>query len=866
MRNVGRVVARDFTRIGRVPQAVVILIGLVIVPCLYAWFNIVGFWDPYSNTQNVNVSIVNLDEGASSSMTGAINVGDKVVAQLKTNHQLGWKFVGEDEGMSAVRSGRSYAAIVIPREFSRDLLSIATGHFVQPKLRYYVNEKVNAIAPKITGVGASTLNTQINSTFVSTVAEVATEKLKQAGDGANARLKDAQTHTTDALGDAVAQVASARQGLADLKGGLAGARTSLTDAQAALRHTDSTIGSVQQAVADAQRLATNAQQQLVSLTDSMTNAYVSGTTLLAQASAKLNGVVATVSSAAQQANADVGSATGDAQAAVAATGKAIAGLKTLQESLDPADPGYQTVTDAIDKLQSRNAADQKFLDELNGLNASVAGVTSAIQKSVGALNTALTGSMDSAGAIRNALMNSVPSLNREMSSLVASAGAFSSGLDAQHAMVGQALDLLGSLQTQLTGTDAALTSLDGNLADSQKGLETLRTDATALGAADVWNKVGTLTGLDAKQIAQFMDSPVTVKQHTLFPVSTYGSAMAPLFTNLALWIGAFVLVVLLKLEVDTEGVEGLTVRQAFLGRWLLLAVFAAAQAVLVSVGNMVIGVQMVNPAVFVATSFFASMVYLSIIYALSVSFGYIGKGIVILLVIMQIPGASGIYPIQMMPDFFQALFPFLPFTYGIDAMREVIGGFYGGAYVRSMAVLAVFGILAFILGLFLRQRLGNFARLFNRNVANSGLFVSEDVQILGSRRRLSDLVHALTNRDVYRQKMAARRVWFDAHHLTMLRATLIIGLAVTALLAVFASLFPDSRATVLGLWGLWCLIVIATLVTIEYVKQNIGYGTKVGEMSDAELERALAREEAATHSTAPLDAIGPQVEPQEAGK
>src|SRR5690606_13667742 len=215
------------------------------------------------------------------------------------------------------------------------------------------------------------------------------------------------------------------------------------------------------------------------------------------------------------------------------------------------------------------------------------------------------------------------------------------------------------------------------------------------------------------------------------------------------------------------------------------------------------------------------LVYVSIIYALAMSLGYVGKGVAILLVIMQIPGASGIYPIEMMPGFFRSLFPFFPFTYGIDAMRETIGGFYDGYYWRYVAVLGLYAVLAFVLGVFLRLRLGNFSRLFNVKLAATRLFVSEDVQIFGSRRRLSQIVQALSDRQRFREKTARRAGWCMRRHLTVSRLAVLIGVGVSVVLLGAAWFVPDAKATVLGLGGGVCLLVIGTVVTIEYVRQNI---------------------------------------------
>ena len=158
MRKSWQVFRRDVTRLFRVRKAWIIVVGVLVTPALYAWFNVNAFWDPYANTANIRVAVVDLDEGADSELTGPLDIGAQIVEQLEENDQLGWVFMDEEQAQNAVRSGAAYAAIVIPADFSEDLISITTGEFTQPALRYYVNEKANAIAPKITDVGASGLD------------------------------------------------------------------------------------------------------------------------------------------------------------------------------------------------------------------------------------------------------------------------------------------------------------------------------------------------------------------------------------------------------------------------------------------------------------------------------------------------------------------------------------------------------------------------------------------------------------------------------------------------------------------------------------------------------------------------------------
>ena len=172
MRNIWFILKRDLKRLVRVPTAWVIIFGLTFIPALYAWFNIAGFWDPYGNTSGIRVAVANEDKGADSSLLGKMNLGDQIVGTLKKNHQLGWQFMSKAEAMECVESAHCYAAIVIPGDFSEAMANVLTSSGTRPQLDYYVNEKANAVAPKITGVGATTVDRQVNSTFVSTASSV----------------------------------------------------------------------------------------------------------------------------------------------------------------------------------------------------------------------------------------------------------------------------------------------------------------------------------------------------------------------------------------------------------------------------------------------------------------------------------------------------------------------------------------------------------------------------------------------------------------------------------------------------------------------------------------------------------------------
>ena len=834
-------------RLVRVRKSWIIVIGVLITPALYAWFNINAFWDPYSNTENIKIAVANLDSGADSDLTGEVNIGDQVVTQLKGNDQLGWQFMDDTEAQTAVKRGDVYAAIIIPEAFSSDLLSMTTGEFTQPALQYYVNEKASAIAPKITDVGASQLDKQITSAFKEEVAHAVTEAVTDAGDSVELQLLNARGDTLNAFGDTLKTLDNAAKNIDRVRDGIDSSRASLAGTRGTLAGVGRTLTDVQAAVGQAQSIIAETQRQVVAFSDAATGAYLKGSALLSDAAADAHVSVTELTQQLKQANVRIDASITEITGAVAANGQAIDQLQALIDSSEAGAAELPQLTSALEALQAQNAAHQEVLATLGALNGDTAGAIDAVAGASAALNQAMLETRSATAGMRDVIGQTMPTASAAMNQLSASAGAFASAIGAQQAVLQQADTLLAGIDTQLTSTATALDSFDQDLAGIRGSVTTARADVLALGAASEWGNLATLTGLDAGQIAEFVSSPVTVDEQVVFPINAYGSAMAALFTNLSLWIGAFVLMVIFKIEVDTEGLEDVTVRQAYFGRFFLLGTLAMLQALIVCVGNLIIGVQTASAIAFVATGIFTALVYVSIIYALSVAFGHVGRGLCVLLVIMQIPGASGLYPIELMPGFFRAIYPLLPFSYGIDAMRETIAGFYGGHYWRFVGVLTLMMLLAVVLGLVLRRRLANFNLLFNRQIASTDLLIGEKVQVVGSGYRLGDVIHALQNKGEFRADLDRRARPFTQHYPALVRGTLVFGAVGMAVIGVVAWLLPGGKAPLLGIWVAWCLLVMGALVVIEYIKQSFVHAEEVASLGDDELRDAVLGDRTSLH-------------------
>lgn len=837
MRNVWSIVARDVRRLLRVPAAWVIVFGLAVLPAFYAWVNIIGFWDPYGNTANVQVSVANLDAGTDKEPIAGTNLGDQIVASLQGNHELGWVFADEDSAMEDVRSGRSYAAIVIPEDFSDRLAGLIAGDDERPALEYYVNEKASPIAPKVTDTAANTVDRQVNATFVSTVSEVVVQAVNQAGDQVSGDADAAHADVDRALADAQDAVAAVRSRIAEVTDLDAGAVTQ--EARAALGDVDRLGTDAANALTGVSDLLSATQTSLGANVAAASTAFDTGNSLLSQANAQASGALASASGAIVTAGGQVGGTLAALQDVIDRNTGLLEDLRALSGTLPDSSAD---IDQTIDQLQRANESLSGTIETLTTLNDTITATASDTGDLADSLQTATQQALTASAQARSTLnAQAWPQLNTGLGGLAAASGTLGGQLTAQGTLDDQALLIVDQIEQALRQTQSALTDTDKALAGVETRLGTLRTDLGSLSSANMMDALfGGDGALDEREITDFMRSPTVLDEKAVYPVNSYGSGMAPLFTNLAMWAGVFMLVALMKLETDDEGVEDLTATQAYLGRWLLLAVMAAAQGLVVTIGDLVIGVQTVSPVAFVATGVIASVTYSAVAYMLATTLLHVGKALIMVMIIVQIPGAGGMYPIEMMPEFFRALHPFFPFTYAIDALRETIGGFYGDVWWTSMVHLLVFAAIAFAVGIGVRPRLANVNRLFARQIAQAGILNGEPVTLRGHEYPIGQILRVLGDRAEYREAIVQRAAAFEDLYPRLRRGATIAGFVVPIILAVTFSLTTDAKLAMLGAWTVWVLLIIAFLMGIELMRDHLRRQVELGNLDDEEIRVQLA--------------------------
>lgn len=842
MKNVLRVLKRDFLRILKAPASIVVVLALIVLPSLYTWFNVVGFWNPYGNTGNLRVCVVNEDAGSSSDLTGAINLGDMVVEQLHDNDQLGWDFVDYNTAMEAVKSGHAYAAFVLPRDFSADLLTLLSGDFQQPQLEYYVNEKMNPVSPKITDTGANTLDTTINSTFVATVAKTVTDALGEEVGVAQGKIDDAHTNALAGVDKAQQSISGARDSVQGLRDAADQSQTKVADAASLLSDADEVLGDLSGQMLIVQSLMGTTQTDVSKLTSGLMGAMDSGSIFLSQSAAKVNTAIGGAAGSVTEAQGRVDGAIAQGNAMVSASQAVVAQMEALVAQMDDNDPNKASLEKTIERLKQSNTNASRSLSELSDMNADMGRVAESVSSASDSVNTAVQTTISNADSYRGTLSSDTfPAINAGVGNLNVAVGNLAAAASAQRVLVDQAISLTGQLSETLTTARSALDQTDGVLADLQTSIDTVKTDLVALKTSTaITDFFGDGTTIDAEKVASFMRSPTEVKTEYLFPLNAYGSGMAPLFINMSLWIGVFMLMVIMRIEVDDEGIENLTAAQRYIARYLFFGGMVSLQAIVCCVGCLAIGVQCESVALFLLTAVLASLAYLAIQLTLSTTLQHIGKGICVILIFVQIPGATGLYPIEMTSPFFQFIYPFFPFTYGINALRETIAGFYGLEWVSLIAHLGIFFAIFLAIGLALRPYFSNLIRLFAREIERSDIINGEEVHLPERRFRVAQLVRVLSDREDFRHHISDHAARFIRWYPRLKRGALIIGIAVPAVIAVVFAVTAMEKVVVLTLWLVWLVLVLTFLVVVEFIRDNIERQASLNAMTDDEVRTLFA--------------------------
>lgn len=717
MRNIIAILKRDLSRIRGSVVALIVAVGLVIVPTLYAWFNIAGSWDPYGNTGNLKVAVANSDNGYMSDLIPVrVNIGDTVVSALRENDQLDWRFVSESDAVEGVRSGEYYAAVVIPENFSSRMMTVFSSDAEHAEIVYYENQKANAIAPRVTDKAASTVRQQIDETFAKTISDVGlatTSSLLEFMDG-----------------DQIAAYAG------NLSGTLAGAITTLRDASGSvdefagllqsstglLDSTSDLLASAGAASKDAEALVGDAKTGLSGMHDALDAAVAAINQSLKDSAGDYDAAAKAIDEAFGAADAHVSLTVTQLRDASVDVAKRASDMRDVQDNILAVERDVEG-SNLPEKLKAElvqkidivantvgNVANQQELlaKHLSDAAASLETGAADARAKAQAVKDGIAEAKGSIGGVKDSYNATLKQQISDLSDAVADVARRGSDMaDDLGATVTDLSHAASALSDDLAGAHAVLADASADLVSAADDLQRLKEGLdTAVTSGDL-DRVRELIGSDPAALADALAAPVALDRQAVYHIKNYGSAMAPFYTTLSIWVAGIVLAAMLKANVDEADVKALgnpRLHELYLGRYAFFALLAFAQATLVCAGDLLFfGIQCEHPFQFMLVGWLAGFVFSNMIYTLTVSFGDIGKAIAVVLLVMQVAGSGGTFPIEMTADFFQAVYPFLPFTHAINAMHAAMAGAYGMEFWIELGTLSLYLIPSLALGLVFRR-------------------------------------------------------------------------------------------------------------------------------------------------------------------
>ena len=668
MRNIWTVFKTDIRTLSKCFFACVVVVAIALLPSLYAWLNIYSNWDPYGNTGGISIAVASLDEGYTDEDGTYENKGDDVVADLREATSINWVIVDtEEEAKGGVESGDYYAAVVIDREFSRNMFRMLTDWTGKPAITYYENAKKNAVATKITDTAVETLKRSISENYLEVVIDGIMEQsnllaadltaddpeatvkgvLYQAQDLLHAcgRMMDA-FEAAGGSGVSESSAAALEAAVANINKNLPdGAQLQQTAAEIQMR-LNTALARVERALDRLNSAIENApdqketQQKLLDAADTMDKTADALETWAAGLEASGTEAGKTQAEAARQTAAECR--------------KTAKQLRALAESPDSADlladcdALVKSIRTMVDKIPVTSKALQKELDTVAGQVADTMEGMAALAGDAKAMKTALAETADAVG------------------------------------------DTMALLRP---ATEKLLTSLESTIDD----LEGLTTD-------EYMDTLVNILGGDPAVYGQYFPEMVQTSVNAVYPIANYGSAMTPFYTVLAIWVGGVILSSLIKIHARTEGLIDPKPAELYFGRYLFFFVLSQIQAAVIVTGDLyILKVQCLHPGMLYLTGALTAFTFSLLIYSLALSFGDVGKAIVVVIMVMQIAGSSGTFPIELLPAIYQKIYRFFPFPYAIDAMRECICGMYGNYYWQQIGFLLLFAAAALLIGLLVRR-------------------------------------------------------------------------------------------------------------------------------------------------------------------
>jgi YhgE/Pip-like protein len=743
MKNIIKIFKRDMRNIFTNWAAIVVLLALIVIPSLYSLINIEASWDPYSNTSGIKVAVINEDKGTVFEEKD-INLGEELVEKLQDNDDLGWIFIDKETAKEGLLLEKYYATIEIPENFSEDATTISKENIVKPKLIYTVNEKKNSIAPKITDAGIKTVKSQLDENIVKIISGI----LFRAADEIGVDIENNRPELRNILDE----VYKLDEDMPELEVLLDQAIDGTISASDLLNKTNEIIPQVYDTLDSTKEFLNKNQKSLDETQDSLADDSSTIKENLVESENLLD------ISSVELKNIDENILTEIAKKTLLTTSDSIEATQTSVDDLKSKLKSIKNLMDTLSEIEIPTISIDESLQDIDAIES--------IQETLDNQQSALENAQDTLEDDSDSLSNVISRLSivddqldllsdrvdEELTKLDNGEKLNTQDLtdtrkvlDDVHTLVSDILDKYDSeiIPTINNGFDSMREISDNGLTLTAQGKNILP-DVEEL--IDIFQNISSLSNEELNKLKEkfpdikdnvhelaerlkkidnkddidelldmitnnwedqsdFLASPVEFEDNRLFSWPNYGSAVTPFYTVLCLWIGGYMLSIILGTDPHSlEEGKKLTHNEVYFGRMLLFLFIGIGQAIVASMGALfLLHVYVVHPTMFVLYSIFVSVVFMVIIYTAVSLWGHTGIIIGVVLLVMQVAGTSGNFPIEVNPSIFQKIFPLLPFTYAISGMRQIMAGIIYSILIRDTAILCVFMISAIIIGVLLKR-------------------------------------------------------------------------------------------------------------------------------------------------------------------
>lgn len=723
MKNSWHIFSHDIKVIGKNWVVLVILGGLVFLPSLYAWLNITASWDPYGQTDQIPVGVVNEDTGET--VRGQhIDVGSDLVETLKNNTSMMWKFMEKDEAMDQLKKGDLYAVILIPENFSKNLGTVIQTNPEKANVEYYVNEKINAIAPKITEKGASVIVEDISSEFVSTVNGIIFEMFNDIGLEIEEEMPNIKQFED--------YLFTIEEKLPEIHETLTSTLSDAEEAQDIVKQAQNKMPEVESAV----------QNGLTTIDE--TNAF------LEEAENELEQLGPRIREELDVAQETVSSIRGfieEMEKAGVDFSEGEVSQEAIEEKIDASLESLQTIQDVltsvVEQMENEEEPNEEALETLKSALSDLENLTTTLEEGKGEVDKIATFLEEKEAEVGDVLSH-VKDVSIEVEQALQT---FTETYDERiepfvleqfaqaRTTIADARSMVTDIQNTLPSVKELLNRTDGSLTDGKELLNdilgeypyindkvTELAERVRLAQQDVdLQEVIELLQNDPEAERGFFAEPVTLTEHSIFPIQNYGTGMTPFYTVLSLWVGGLLLISLLATDYSLDA--SFTPREVYFGKMFLFTILGALQAFIVTLGDIfIIQVDIAHPVWFVVFGLFCSFVFILIIYTFVSVFGDVGKALAIVMLVLQIAGSGGTYPVALLPEFFQKISPFLPFTYAVELMREAVGGIVWSTALLDLLILSIFVVLIVLFGIFLKEPINKRSEKLLEKSTDAGIF------------------------------------------------------------------------------------------------------------------------------------------------